>query len=75
MDIVYTTIVVLGLANIVTMLLAMKTRRKLKTLETSLVAELNRHHQYIGNQTKDCMDMQVEMNRLKERVNRLEFGD
>ena len=71
MTTVYIVIAVLGVSNLVTTLFAMKTRRELKFLESSLVSEVNKNRQYIGNQTKDCMDIQVELNRLNEIVHEL----
>ena len=75
MTILYTAIIVLGLANLITMLILMKTRREMKQNETSFVDELNRHSHYINDLQNQNREFKIEINKLNEKVNRLEFGD
>ena len=75
MTILYTSIIVLGLANLITMLILMKIRREMKQNETSFVNELNRHNHLIYDLANESRQLMIEINRLNEKVNRLEFGD
>ena len=75
MTILYTAIIILGLANLITMLIIIKIRRKMKQNETSFVDELNRHYRHIHDLANQDRELKVEINRLNEKVNRLEFGD